>query len=80
LSFQAIEVVQFRSGKQCWVTGCLLPNISGSYNGLNFWGQMASEGKKLPNYSLGVLKLRPLHSDEMLGSKHPVVYRGILYA
>jgi len=41
---------------------------------------MASEGKKLPNYSLGVLKLRPLHSDEMLGSKHPVVYRGILYA
>jgi hypothetical protein len=71
-------VVQFQSGKQCWVTGCLFPTISGLYSGLNFMGQMSSEGKKFPSSSLDALKLRPAHSVEMLGDKRPVVYRGDL--
>jgi len=78
LSFQAFEVVQFRSGTQCWVTGCLLCSVSGSYNGLNFWGQMSSGGKKLSDFLLDVLKLRPVRSVGMLGNKQPVVYCDIL--
>jgi hypothetical protein len=49
LSFQAFEVVQFKSGSQCWVTGCFLPNVSGPYGGLNFKGRMSSQGKMIPN-------------------------------
>jgi len=40
-------------------------------------GQMFSEGKKLPNSSLDMLKSRPVNSVEMLGNKRPVLYNGI---
>jgi len=35
-------------------------------------GRMFSEGKKLPNFSLDMLKLRPLNRIEILGNKRPV--------
>jgi len=69
--FQAFEVVHVRSGSQSWVTRCLLP-VSWPYSGLNFMGRMFSEGKKLPNFSLDMLKLRPLNRIEILGNKRPV--------